>query len=632
MIYLLILLPFLGLIITLFSSYRSEKPIAFIAFTVTILHSLVTLGVIGYWALGGKINEPEITIYHSGNYTFFLSFYFDYVSAVYLFTGSLLTSLVTFYSVYYLHLEKGYKRFFNGLLLFFLGYNIVILAGNFEIMFVGWEILGISSFLLIAFYRDRYLPVANAIKVFSIYRVGDVGLILVMWLSHHLWHENITFDKLHNTLLLKAQLAEHSTLGIAIAVFILLASVVKSAQFPFSSWIARAMEGPSPSSAIFYGSLSVHMGAFLLLRTHPFWENLLFIKILVGVIGVITAVLTNAIARVQPSAKGQIAYSSASQIGIIFLEIALGLEYLALFHFMANAFLRTYQLLISPSAVAYLISEQFYNYTEKHEKVYKGRINNMFKKMKYTFYMLSIKEWYLDYFLYKFFWKPVKFVGRKISFVSNIYVFVFLILFYITSRFLLYFQVFISPEITKLLPFLFGGIALLTIIRAFTERNNAVLAWSCILMTHFWIDLAVSFNERFTFEHTFLYLSGIVIAALVGFVCFLLLKQKGEKLDLTVFHGYAEHYHWQHVLFLFAMLGISGFPITTSFLGKDLIFTHIHDDQIILTLLVSFAFVMDGIATIRIYARLFMGNYRHHMSENKNHEPKTKSELSEVNH
>lgn len=610
MIYLLIILPFLGLLISLFLSYKYEKPIAFVALSVTILHGLVALGLIGFWGFGGKINEAEIILYQSGNYTFFLSFYFDYVSAVYLFTGSLLTTLVTFYSVYYLHLEKGYKRFFNGLLLFFLGYNIVVLAGNFEIMFIGWEMLGISSFLLIAFYRDRYLPVANAIKVFSIYRVGDVGLILVMWLSHHLWHENITFDKLHNVALLKTHLATHTSLGIAIAIFILLASVVKSAQFPFSSWIARAMEGPSPSSAIFYGSLSVHMGAFLLLRTHPFWANLLFIKILVGAIGIITAVLANAIARVQPSAKGQIAYSSASQIGIIFLEISLGLDYLALFHFMANAFLRTYQLLVSPSSVAYLISEQFYNYTEQHEKVYVGKWNNMLKKIKYTFYMLSVKEWYLDYFLYRFFWKPVKGVGKLFSFLSNVFVFWCMLAFYVMSRLFLYFQIFISPQITELLPFLFAGIALLTIIRAFTERKNVVIAWACVLMTHLWVDLAVSFNEKFTFEHTFLYLSGILVAGFVGFWCFWLIKQKGERLDLLVFHGYAEHYHWQHLVFLFAVLGVTGFPITTSFLGKDLIFTHIHDTQVLLILLMSFTFVMDGIATIRIYARLFLGNYR----------------------
>jgi NADH:ubiquinone oxidoreductase subunit 5 (subunit L)/multisubunit Na+/H+ antiporter MnhA subunit len=84
------------------------------------------------------------------------------------------------------------------------GFTIIIISGNLETLFIGWEILGISSFLLIAFYRNRYLPVKNAVKVFSIYRIGDVGLILVMWLSHHIWQENISFDKLYSSALVHA--------------------------------------------------------------------------------------------------------------------------------------------------------------------------------------------------------------------------------------------------------------------------------------------------------------------------------------------------------------------------------------------------------------------------------------------
>jgi len=93
----------------------------------------------------------------------------------------------------YLHKEPGYKRFFTTFLVFFISVQIIVLAGNFETLFIGWEILGVSSFLLIAYYRHRYLPVRNGLKVFSIYRIADVGILITMWLSHHLWHENITF-------------------------------------------------------------------------------------------------------------------------------------------------------------------------------------------------------------------------------------------------------------------------------------------------------------------------------------------------------------------------------------------------------------------------------------------------------
>ena len=102
-------------------------------------------------------------------FEFFIDLTFDRITATYLFVGSLLTFLVTVYSRYYLHRESGYKRFFNTIHFFFLGYNLVVFSGNMETLFIGWEILGISSFLLIAFYRERYLPVKNAMKVFSIH-------------------------------------------------------------------------------------------------------------------------------------------------------------------------------------------------------------------------------------------------------------------------------------------------------------------------------------------------------------------------------------------------------------------------------------------------------------------------------
>ena len=188
--------------------------------------------------------------------------------------GSFLGLLVTIFSRFYMHREDGFKRFFNTVLLFFLGYNIVIFAGNFETLFIGWEFLGICSFLLIAFYRDRYLPVKNGLKVISLYRLGDICLILAMWMSHHLWHENITFLKLNDALLVAAHLREHEWYAVFIALMIVLGAAAKAAQFPFSSWLPRAMEGPTTSSAIFYGSLSVHLGVFLLIRTYAYWESI----------------------------------------------------------------------------------------------------------------------------------------------------------------------------------------------------------------------------------------------------------------------------------------------------------------------------------------------------------------------
>ena len=199
-------------------------------------------------------------------------------------------------------------------------------------------------------------------RVFSIYRIGDVGLILAMWLMHHFWHENITFSALVDHHLVSEHLSSHNIIGAAIGFLVLLSAYAKSAQIPFSSWLPRAMEGPTPSSAIFYGSLSVHLGVFLMLRMYPFLESQTSVRIVMVIMGLVTAFITTNIARVQSSVKSQIAYASIAQIGLIFVEIGFGWLNLALFHFCGNAFLRTYQLLVSPSVVSYLIREQFYDF------------------------------------------------------------------------------------------------------------------------------------------------------------------------------------------------------------------------------------------------------------------------------
>ncbi|MBL7852454.1 MAG: hypothetical protein JNN04_16230, partial [Cyclobacteriaceae bacterium] len=295
-----VLAPVIGFVVSLMIPRNHERWISIGAYTTVGIHLAIASLFVVYWLIQHHptLNLKEIVLYETGDYSFFLDFYFDEITATYLLVGAVLTFLVTLYSRYYMHREAGYKRFFNTILFFYAGYMIAIFSGNLETLFVGWEILGISSFLLIAFYRDRYLPVKNAVKVFSIYRIGDVGLILAMWMSHHLWHENITFLKLSNAELVHEHLQAHTLIGVFISLMVLLTAAAKSAQLPFSSWLPRAMEGPTPSSAIFYGSLSVHLGVFLMLRTFPFWAEQMSVRILIATLGLTTSLVATGIARV----------------------------------------------------------------------------------------------------------------------------------------------------------------------------------------------------------------------------------------------------------------------------------------------------------------------------------------------
>lgn len=604
-IQLFFIVPHIGFFISLLISSKNEKLLSFTAFATTGLHFLSLLLFLGIWLLHGHplLNVKEIVIYETHIDKFMLDFYFDKITAAYLFVGSFLTFLVTIYSRYYLHREEGYKRFFNTILFFFIGYNITVLAGNFETLFLGWEILGISSFLLISFYRNRYLPVKNAIKVFSVYRIGDVGIILAVWLSHHLWHQNITFNKLLNYQVVNEHIQQHSIVGVAIALMILISAAAKSAQFPFSSWLPRAMEGPTPSSAIFYGSLSVHIGVFLLLRTFPFWEHQVSARVIIGLLGLITSVLATTTARVQSSVKSQIAYASISQIGLIFIEVAAGFENLAIIHFAGNAFLRTYQLLVSPSVVSYLIKEQFYNFVPRRATPE----DSLPKRIQYSIYILSIKEWNLDNFMFRFLWSPIKGVGRRLGFIGFKSVLLIFLLLFATGVAVLSLGNDIPSYLHHVLPELFATIGLLFVTKAFAERKNVLMSLMLVVMNHVLIALAISFNEYFDKIDTLLYLSGVFMGGLLGMYCLNRLKKLVGELDLNDYHGYSYKNPVVAFLFLVACLCMSGFPITPSFIGEDLIFSHIHENQILLVFLVSISFVIDGFALIRIYARLFLG-------------------------
>ena len=602
-----LLVPFLGFVVSIFLPEENEKLISGIAFGTVFIQFLGLILFIGFWIFNGSedLNLKEITLLKTDHYEFFIDFYFDKIGAVYLFVGALLTSMITTYSRYYLHREKGYKRFFNTVLFFFFGYNLAILAGNFETLFIGWEIIGISSFLLIAFYRERYLPVKNAFKVFSIYRIGDVGLLLTMWASHHLFHENITFMKLNNYELVNEHLQSHSFIGVFIALCLACAAAAKSAQIPFSSWLPRAMEGPTPSSAIFYGSLSVHLGVFLMLRTYPFWEHQTTMRIAIGLMGFTTSIAASLMARVQSSVKSQVAYSSISQIGIIFIEIALGFETLALIHFAGNAFLRTYQLLVSPSVVSYLIRDQFYNFQPKSKKA------NFFfpKRIENTLYILALKEFNLEGFLNLVLWKPLKTIGKLLDFLDIKRVYYFFIPLFVLGFLAYKFKVDLPQQLISVLPEVFAFIGLVFVFKSFSERKSPFLAWILIVLNHFWIALAIVFNDKVSVSEIAFYLAGIILAGGIGYIALLQLKKIEMRILISQYLGHVYEHPKFAFFFLLATLGITGFPITSTFIGEDLIFSHIGSNQVILAFFVASSFVVSGIAGIRIYARLFLGSH-----------------------
>ena len=282
-----------------------------------------------------------------GHYHFPLALWADYISLPLLMLSALLTVLVAFFSRRYIHRDAGFFRFFMLLNLFGSGILLFFAAGSFDLMIGGWEVVGVTSILLIAFFQHRDDPIHSALRVFATYRACDVGLLVGVVLMH------IFVGTSEFTEILPNNIQQHTPLlgssATMVAFLLLFAAMGKAAQVPFSGWLPRAMEGPTPSSAIFYGALSIHAGAYLLLRAQPIIAASAFVAETIILVGLLTAFHGTFVGRTCPDAKTSLAYAAMTQLGIIFIEIGFGWQQLALWHITGHALIRTLQFLRAPS-------------------------------------------------------------------------------------------------------------------------------------------------------------------------------------------------------------------------------------------------------------------------------------------
>ncbi|MDQ3011813.1 MAG: hypothetical protein M3X11_14030 [Acidobacteriota bacterium] len=323
-----------------------------VARLTTVCYSAVLLIIAALWwelLAGGKTQLSAVygDWFHVGHYHFPLALWADYISLPLLSLSALLTFLVAIFSRRYIHRDEGFFRFFMLLNLFGGGILLFFAAGSFDLMIGGWEIVGITSILLVAFFQHRDDPIRSALRVFATYRACDVGLLTGVVLMH------IFVGTSEFTEILPNNLQPHTPLlgasATVVAFLLLLAAMGKAAQVPFSGWLPRAMEGPTPSSAIFYGALSVHAGAYLLLRAAPIIEASSFVSETIILIGLLTALHGTFVGRACPDAKNSLAYAAMTQLGIIFIEIGFGWHQLAVWHIAGHALVRTLQFLRAPS-------------------------------------------------------------------------------------------------------------------------------------------------------------------------------------------------------------------------------------------------------------------------------------------
>ncbi|HAS52218.1 MAG TPA: hypothetical protein DCS21_10930 [Gammaproteobacteria bacterium] len=288
----------------------------------------------------------------SGDYRIDLNFLTDGLSLTLLAITTLASLLITRFAVNYMHREAGFHRFFMIVCLFTAAITLLVAGGNAVLTFIGWEVAGLCSYLLISFFQDRPVAAGNATRAFVTNRVGDAAFLLGIALAFH-WLGSADWAAINAGAVNLSPLQA----GILAGCF-LLAAVAKSAQVPLIPWLARAMEGPTPSSALFYGMVMVHAGVYLVLRLQPLFEQSPVAMAVMAIIGLTTALYSFLSGLTQTDIKSALVFSTSGQVGLMFLASGLGFWPLALIHLGCHALFRGYQFLTAPSILRQMDGER----------------------------------------------------------------------------------------------------------------------------------------------------------------------------------------------------------------------------------------------------------------------------------
>jgi len=296
----------------------------------------------------------------SGDFVAKAEFLLDPLSAVMILIVTGVGFLIHVYSIGYMHAEDGYYRFFSYMNLFLFSMLILVLAGNFLLMFVGWEGVGLCSYLLIGYYFDRRSAGDAGKKAFIVNRIGDIGFILGIFLIF-MTFSNLNFGEVFHRIAEDPQrFPAEAGMGILTAISLLLfvGATGKSAQIPLYVWLPDAMEGPTPVSALIHAATMVTAGVYMLVRCSPIFSRAPITLSVVMVIGILTALMAATIGLVQTDIKRVLAYSTVSQLGYMFVAAGVGAFSAGIFHLMTHAFFKALLFLGAGSVIHAMGGEQ----------------------------------------------------------------------------------------------------------------------------------------------------------------------------------------------------------------------------------------------------------------------------------
>jgi len=338
LIWIVPLLPLIGAaVLMLFGSKLGEPKAGLLAsglMALAFLWSVVTFFALHDLPEDARTHVTTIfTWLPSGGLQVDMGFLVDPLSVTFILFVTGVGTLIHIFAIGYMHGDERFSRFFAFMNLFCLSMLILVLGSNFLVTFLGWEGVGLCSYLLISFWFERRGAATAGKKAFITTRIGDLGFMIAMFL-----------------IFLKVGSLDYSALGAAdglasgtataIALLLFLGAVGKSAQFPLHFWLPDAMEGPTPVSALIHAATMVTAGVFIVARAHPYFEASSDAMTVVAWIGAGTALLAATVALVQPDIKRVLAYSTISQLGYMFLALGIGAYEAAIFHVITHAFFK----------------------------------------------------------------------------------------------------------------------------------------------------------------------------------------------------------------------------------------------------------------------------------------------------
>nr|QDH07331.1 NADH dehydrogenase subunit 5 [Ophiarachnella infernalis] len=315
-----------------------------------VLSAACTTNLLSWWLNGCPSSQVSLSWYDSSLSVFNLSFCLDNTFILFLFVGVTVTWSIIEFSHYYMEGDPNKQNFFNSLILFLFFMLILTSSNSLFLLFVGWEGVGILSFILIGWWGTRSEANSSALQAIIYNRIGDIGMIIFLCCSilyFNSWNLNeILFFNYISPLP-------------SIALFgLILAAMGKSAQFGLHPWLPSAMEGPTPVSALLHSSTMVVAGVFLLIRSYPLFLTSSWACSVIGLIGAITALFAASVAIFQFDIKKIVAYSTTSQLGLMVVAIGLNLPLLAFFHICTHAFFKSLLFLCSGSIIHSFNNEQ----------------------------------------------------------------------------------------------------------------------------------------------------------------------------------------------------------------------------------------------------------------------------------